>query len=268
MLMNCMQFLHMSFFISAKVEVLKTKRSTAFWIALIGAAFIPFVYFLLFLGDPEETIKDMGSQPWTVYLQRGWQIFCVFVLPINIMLLSTLITQIEFRNNTWKQVFTTPQSIANIFFSKYVIIHLMILFCILVFNLLLFSVGILANLMNPDFPFLDHKIDWALFLKMNFKIYIAVLGMIAIQYWLALRFKSFIASIGIGLLLGIGSIIAFASGWAHIYKYPYSFAVLSLDSTYTPGRPFLENHELNSIGYFIFFTVLGFLDMKTRKAKG
>jgi hypothetical protein len=258
----------MSFIISAKTELFKTKRTAAFWITIIGAAFIPLVYLLLFLLDPKETIRDIGPQAGKIFIQRAWQIFCVFVLPMSIILLTTLVTQIEFRNNTWKQVFASPQSLGNIFFSKYLAIHIMILFCFLVFNVLIFSVGIIAALTNPDFAFLEHKIDWQMILKLNLKTYIGILAMSAIQYLLSLRFKNFIASIGIGLLLGIGGIIAFFSQWQHIYKYPYSFAALSMDYTYKPGRPFLENHELNSLCYFTFFIVLAFLDMKMRKAKG
>ena len=258
----------MSFLISTRTELFKTKRTAAFWISVIGAAFIPLVYLLLFLLDPEETIKDMGSQPWAVFINRAWQIFCIFVLPISIILLTTLVTQIEFRNNTWKQVFASPQPLGNIFFSKYLTVHIMILFCFVMFNVLILLVGVIADLTNPGFGFLEHKIDWQMILKMNLKVYIAILGMSALQYWLSLRFKNFVTSIGIGLALGIGAIIAFASHWKHIYKYPYSFAPLSLDSSQYPGRPFLENHELNSIGYFLFFTLIAFLDMRMRKDKG
>jgi hypothetical protein len=258
----------MSFLISLRTEISKTKGTSAFWITVIGATFVPFVYLLLFLLNPKETIDDMGAEPWTVFIERAWQIFCFFILPISVILLTTLVTQIEFRNNTWKQVFTSPQSIGNIFFSKYLTIQVMILSCFLLFNLLIFAVGIIADLSNPGFPFLEHKIDWQLILKINLKTYIAILAMSAIQYWLSLRFKNFVASIGIGLLFEIGVIITFAAEWEHIYKYPYAFPVLSLDSAQSEARPFLENHELNSLGYFAFFILLAFLDMKTRKEKG
>ena len=258
----------MSFIISLQTELFKTKRTSAFWICVIGAAFIPTVYLLLFLLNPKETIQDMGPRPWAVFINRAWQIFCVFVLPISIILLTTLVTQIEFRNNTWKQVFASPQPVGNIFFSKYLTVHIMILSCFVMFNVLIVLVGVIADLTNPGFAFLEHRIDWQMILKLNLKVYIAILAISAIQYWLSLRFKNFAASIGIGLALEIGSIIAFASQWKHIDKYPYSFAVLSLDSTQTAGRPLLENHELNSFGYLAGFTLLAFIDLRMRKAKG
>lgn len=258
----------MSFFISTQTELLKAKRTASSWLIVIAAAFIPTVYLLFFLLNPEEAIQDMGPQPWAVYVIRSWEILCVFILPIYIILLSTLVTQIEFRNNTWKQVFASPQSFGNIFFSKFLTIHLMIVAFLLTFNILVFMVGIISDLVNPRFAFLEHNVDWEMIFKLNLKTYISVLGISAIQYWLSLRFKNFVISTGIGLALVIGGMIAWGLQWAHIYKYPYAFSILTFGSIQKPGRPFLENHELNSIGYFVVFILIGFLDMKMRKDKG
>jgi hypothetical protein len=234
----------------------------------LGAAFIPAVYSLLFLLNSDETVQDLGPQPWAEYLGRAWQILGAFIFPIYIILLSTLVTQIEFKNNTWKQVFASPQSFGNIYFSKFLTIHLLILFCLLTFNLLILLVGVMASQINTKFALLENSIDWELILKLNLKTYVSILGISAIQYWLSLRFKNFIPSVGIGLAFFIGSVIVFAIQWAHMDKYPYSFPMLSIKSLQDQGRPFFENHELNSIGYFLFFSLLGFLDLKMRKAKG
>jgi hypothetical protein len=105
-------------------------------------------------------------------------------------------------------------------------------------------------------------------MQLNAKTYISILGISAIQFWLSLRFKSFIGSVGIGLVLLIGSMIATGLQWEHVYKIPYAHPILTLMSMKGKGPLVLENHELNSIGYFVFFTVLGFLDLRFRKEKG
>jgi len=68
--------------------------------------------------------------------------------------------------------------------------------------------------------------------------------------------------------LVIIAIVAIAAQSAHIFKYPYAFPTLTYDYMQKKNRPFLENHELNSIGYFIFFSLIGFFDMRLRKEKG
>jgi hypothetical protein len=257
----------MSLLIATQAELLKTKRTASFWFSILGAALIPVVLFIALLTDADAA-KNLAKDPWDMFLKMGWQILSVFILPMYIILVTTLITQIEYKNNTWKQVYSSPQSITNIFFAKFLTIQLMIIFCCLLFNVLMFLAAVMGNLINTGFTFFERSIDWPMLLRLNARTYISILGISVIQYWLSLRFKNFIVPVGIGLALVIGSIIAFNYHWEHIYKYPYAFAGLTFDSVENGRRPFLENHELNSMGYLVSFIVLGLLDLKMRKEKG
>ncbi|HEV7330252.1 MAG TPA: ABC transporter permease [Flavisolibacter sp.] len=257
----------MSILVSTQAELLKTKRTASFWLSVIGAAFIPTILFIALFTDGDAG-KNLAADPWGKFFGMGWQILSVFLLPMYIILVTTLVTQIEFKNNTWKQVFSSPQSLGDIYFSKFLTIHLMIISCFLLFNLLMFLTALLANLFNPQFTFLERSVDWQLLLQLNGRIYLSILGISAIQYWLSLRFKNFIVPVGIGLALLIGSIIALNLHWKHISKYPYAFPAQTFDAVQKSGRPLLENHEWNSIGYFAVFVVIGLLDMKMRKEKG
>jgi hypothetical protein len=142
----------------------------------------------------------------------------------------------------------------------------MILFCFLLFNLFLIISAVSVNLVNKKYPFFSHSINWGDILLLNFRSYISVLGIAAIQYWLSLRFKNFIAPIGIGLALLITALIIL--NWEHIYKVPYAFPLLTFNSLHRKGFASLQNHEWNSIGYFILFTFFAFADMRFRKERG
>lgn len=258
----------MSFAISAQAELLKTKRSASFWLSILAAAMIPVLFFLAYYFKPDGVIKQLQSDPWKVHFTWAWEALSFFVFPMYIILICTLIPQIEFKNNTWKQVFASPQTVANIFFSKFFTIHLMIFFFYLLFNLFMILAGVSVNLLNDRFNFLQHSIDWQKMMYLSLKTYISILGISAIQYWLSLRFKNFIAPVGIGLALLIIALIARRVGWEHIYKLPFAHPLLTLESFRAPNRPFIENHEWNSIIYFIAFALLGFFDLKFRKEKG
>ncbi|NTS40698.1 ABC transporter permease [Flavisolibacter sp. BT320] len=257
----------MSLLISTQAELLKTKRTASFWFSVIGAAFIPTILFIALNTDEKAAVR-LAADPWGKFLAMGWQILSVFLLPMYVILVTTLITQIEFRNNTWKQVFSSPQSIGTIFFSKAITIHLMIIFCFLLFNLLLFASALLATLFNPALTFLERPVDWGLVLRLNAKIYLSILGISAIQYWLSLRFKNFVVPVGIGLALLISGIISLNLQWKHIAKHPYAFPAQTFDAIQKAGRPVIENHEWNSVGYFAVFVLIGLLDMRLRKEKG
>ena len=258
----------MSFAIATSAELLKTKRTASFWLSIMGAAFVPALFFAAYILKPDGAIRQMQAAPWQTHFMFAWQALSSFLFPMYVILICTLIPQIEFKNNAWKQVFASPQSYGNIYFSKFVTIHIMIIFFFLLFNLFMILSGIVVNFINPRFPFLDHGIDWAFLVKLNLKTYISILGITAIQYCLAQRFKNFIAPMGIGLALLVGGIIAMGFHWEHVYKIPFAHPILTLKSIMMPGRPFLENHEWNSIIYCVVFLLIGFLDMRFKKEKG
>ena len=118
----------MSFAISAQAELLKTKRSASFWLTVIAAAMMPTILFLAYYFKPDGSLKGLQADPWKIHFGWGWEAFSFFIFPMYIILICTLIPQIEFKNNTWKQVFSSPQSVGNIFFSKFLAIHFMIFF--------------------------------------------------------------------------------------------------------------------------------------------
>lgn len=258
----------MSFAISARAELLKTKRSASFWLSIMAAAMMPVILFLAYYFKPDGSLKNLQADPWKVHFGWGWEAFSFFIFPMYIILICTLIPQIEFKNNTWKQVFSSPQSVGAVFFSKFLAIHFMIFFFYLLFNLFMILSGVLISILNHRFNFLQHGIDWPKLIYLNFKTYVSILGISAIQYWLSLRFKNFIAPMGIGLALLVGALIAGGIRWEHIYKLPFAHPFLTLQSFRGSSGPFLENHEWNSIIYFISFALLGFFDLKLKKEKG
>lgn len=261
----------MSLFISTKAELIKTKRSASFWLSLIGAGVIPMIFFLSYMIKSAKAATFLKESPWDAHLLQGWQAFSAFLLPMFVILICSQIPQIEYKNNTWKQVFASPQSIGNIFFSKYIAIIIMILFLFLMFNIFMILAAVVPNLFFSKFTFLKNSIDWVELLRLNFKTFVSLLAIISIQYWFSLRFRNFIVPIGLGLALLVTSLILLQFQWEHIAKVPYALPILTFQGTQgrsSIGGPFLQNHEINAICYFIFFTLLAFADMRYRKERG
>jgi hypothetical protein len=184
-----------------------------------------------------------------------------------VILTCSLIPQIEYKNNTWKQVFASPLSTGNIFFSKYISIIMMVMVLFAGFNFFMLMSGVLADVFHPAYLFLESAVDWILLLKAIVKSFISLLAIIAIQYWLSLRFKNFIVPIGIGMTLLVSALILL--GWEHIDKMPYAFPIISYSKAGAAvQRNFLNTHEINSIIYFIIFTLIAFADLRFRKERG
>lgn len=251
---------------SIQSDIIKTKRSSAFWLSLIGSIFIPIIFFLMYTFKPEPFIKDLGENPWFVHFNRGWQSLSGFLLPMFVILTCSLMMQIEYKNNTWKQVFASPQTLSNVFFSKMISIHAMIIFCILLFNVFMIASALMANLLNSKFLFLSRSFALTAVLKMSLKTYVSILAILAIQYWLSLRLRNFIAPIGIGLGLLITSLILMQ--WEHIDKMPYAFPLLTFMKGKPEGSSFFLRHEYYSMGMFVVLTGLALWDLSRRKERG
>lgn len=267
----------MSFVISTRTELIKTKRSASFWVCVLGSGFIPLIFLLAYTLAPEKNNSSQRQAfPWGVHFLQGWEAFSFFLLPMFIILICSLIPQIEYKNNAWKQVFASPQPLGNIFFSKFLTIHIIILFLFLLFTVFMILSAFVSNLIISKYTFLRTPLDWGILWKLNYQTYLSILGMSAIQYWLSLRFKNFIASIGIGLALLITSLIT-VSFWKHADTLPYAYPMLTMrnftmltvkSNLNHESYKSLPNHEIYSILYFVGFILLAFLDMKYRKERG
>ncbi|RYZ19908.1 MAG: hypothetical protein EOO16_18510 [Chitinophagaceae bacterium] len=258
----------MSIAISYQSEMLKSRRTASFWLAVIGAAFIPTIFFLIYCFKPVKMVAQLQMMPWEQHLLMGWQVFNSFLFPMFIILISALIPQIEFRNNAWKQVWASPQSTGEVFLAKFMAVQSMVLLCVLSFNVFEILAAVLANTINSKYPFFSNRLDWASLLRLNLRTYVSVLGISALQFLVSMRFKSFIGPVGIGLLLLIAGQIATGFRWEHAEWIPYSHPLLTLQSMTLNKSGWMVRHEWLSLGYAALFLTLGYLDLRFRKERG
>ena len=253
-----------TFIANTKTEIWKCRRSAAFWITIIGSAFIPLFITIAYIIEPGEFVKELGANAWAGHVKNTWQSAAALIFPFYAIMVTSLIVQIEFRNNTWKQVYASPRSYADIFFSKFCVIHLMILTCLILFSLFVVASGLVANAFRPQYTFFDNPVPWERLLTLTARQYIAILGMTAIQYWISLRIKNYIAPLGIGLALVIIGIIILE--WPKVIYYPYAYtAVTFFIKKQSNG---IANYEVFSILWFVGVLGLAFWDTVRRKERG
>jgi len=249
----------MKFIYSVQSEWIKTKRSSASWLCIIGGFFIPLIYLLKF-SYVGNSINSYKVEIWKLLFNQMWQNMATFLLPMGVILASSLIAQLEYKNNTWKQVHASPQSFTTIFFSKFTVIALMTLKFFLFFN-----IGILAAGLLPSLLF-DHKmpiqgIPITYFLRANFNYFITCLPILAIQYLISLKFNNFLVAVGIGLLGLIGSLIAMP--WKYVYLIPYSYSPM----TVFPVKKDFSIYTYAFV-YFVIIMIISYILYISKKEKG
>lgn len=250
----------MVFLYSLQSEWLKTKRSAGSWLCLIGGFFIPVISLLSFIKN-HNSINSYDPGIWEYHFMQLWRNMSGFLLPVGVILASSLITQLEFKNNAWKQLHATPQSYTLIFFSKLTVILLMTVKFFIFFNIGTILSGIIPSLLF-DHKFPKQNIPVAYFLEGNLKFFATCLPVIALQYLLSLQFRNFLVPISAGLGILIGTLIGFS--WKYIFISPYSYCPFNFRADIQK----LFNIYTASIIYFFVITAISYILYINKKDKG
>lgn len=255
---------HYSF--SIKNELIKLKRTFAFWLTIISAIIFPLLFFIVYLIKYEKMIPALGVNPWEKFMTNLVQNSIPFLIPMFIVLITSLIIQIEHKSHGIKHLFSMPIPKWSVYYGKLSIIIISIMSTYIYFFLAVLLFGALLGMFHSELGFLDFQPNYLKYIKMLAKSFIASLGIVGIQFWMSFRFKNFIVPLGIGMtLVIIGLIVSQAP--ESIY-FPYSFNILSINlgdkMTYISGVSIVS---IYSIGCFLLTAILGYIDIKRLNVK-
>jgi lantibiotic transport system permease protein len=254
---------------SFQSEWLKKKRSLGSWLIVVGSLFTPMIILASRLMDHRKLAGlSMASTFWTALWRSSWESMAIFFLPMAAILVTSLITQIEYRNNAWKQVHALPLSSGAIFFSKLAVILVMMAQFVLLFDVAVYLSGVLPSLLLKDVPFPSSPVPVRTFLNDTGDYMIAALPIVLVQYLLSLRFKNFLVPVGMGFLAWVGALAALS--WRYGYMIPYSYTMLTYlrdDPKRRVTIPISQLHWL-AIGYAIVFTIAAYWLFVSKRQKG
>lgn len=254
---------------SIQSEWMKTKGSAAFWLVLAGGFFMPAILLVAYLVYIEKLSK-VYSEPqfWENWLINSWQSMAALLLPMGIVLATSLMAQLEYRNNTWKQLHTTPQSFRVVFFAKLTVILLMMVQLFVLFNIGVYFSGAIPTWVYKSVSYPEQAFPWYSFFSINGSFFIMALPVVALQYLLSTHFKNFMVSLGVGLALVVGSLVALS--WKYFYLVPYTYCAVrhaQLEGNANPDNIPIDIHYL-ALLYFTGFIFAAYLLYIHKKEKG
>jgi hypothetical protein len=254
-----------SFINSFRSEWLKRKGSLASWLVVCGAFFTPTIIIVAkIFRHGGLAVANLLPDYWERLWSSAWESMAIFLLPLGAILASSLITQIEYKNNSWKLLHTTPQSYRVIFLAKLAVILIMMLQFLLFFNAGIYMAGVLPGLLF-GIPYPKEPIPFTYFIKEDIRYFIACMPIVALQYLISLRFKNFLVPVGSGIALWILSVAVLS--WKYGYLIPYTYCSFN----------FLKGHAkfihppnllIFASGYFILFIIMAYILYLQQKEKG
>ncbi len=255
-----------TFIYSFQSEWIKKKGSAAAWLTLIGGCFVPAIILFIRMYEWEGlSVANQNPHIWEMLYNRNWEFMGIFLLPLGVILVTSLVTQLEFRNNTWKQLYTTPQSLTTIFLAKLAVILILLAEFFLIFNIGIVLTGVLPALFFKGVPLPAEPFPLTSYMKGNAKFFLDCLPIVALQYLVSLRYRNFLVPLGIGLGLYVASMIAVH--WKYGYLFPYTYCAYN----FMPRAGELKNKDsihLLALGYTIALLGVSYILYISKKEKG
>jgi hypothetical protein len=250
-------------------EWLKKKNSLAVWLVLCGSLFTPAIVTVARLVQHDRLAALYAANDfWPSLWRSSWESMAIFFLPLCAILATSLLTQIEYRNNAWKQVHTLPLSLAHVFFSKLAVVFVMLGQFFVLFNVGIWLSGIVPYVLLPGVPFPPEPIPLADFIRQDAMYFVDCLPIVALQYALGLRFGNFLVSVGIGFLAWVGALAALS--WKYGYLVPYTYVMLDYLRRLPASKAVIPDADIHlfAIGYFLAFIAIGYGMFVSQRQKG
>ena len=249
-------------------EWLKRRRSLVTWLIAGSAAFVPTIIFLSRFRRIEvlpALYRD--ARFWELLWRQAWEAMALMILPLAVMLIVSLITQIEDRNNAWKQVHAAPLPLPVVYAAKLTVIVGLVAGLVFLYTVAIYAAGVLPAVVLPSVPRPSTAFPVAAFLRRNVDFVVDMLPIVALQFTLALRFRTFLTPLAVGMamwILSIGTV-----SWRYNFVIPYTYASLDyLIVEYHRAMPLPASPPAIAAGCFVVFTVAGYVIYAARRDKG
>jgi hypothetical protein len=171
----------------------------------------------------QDIALKKGITSWYMLLVENhgvlnWGMF----LSVFVALISAVVYQTEYQQNSWKSLLSLPVSKNSVYLSKWMAVILFSYILIALNCLGLFAVGKLIGFPEP--------FDLDLYSRYVLYQYAGILGVASIHNWLSSRFKNILMPIAVGVagLVGSSIIMYQFPGLIQWFPYLYPFAAAGL----------------------------------------
>jgi hypothetical protein len=221
-----------SLYISFISEFYKSRKTLAFWAAIILPLIICGLVAFGFYSGSEKVLKQgyQGMILWGRFSGAALNVMGMLILPFYVMFMAFSVNNIEHKNDTWKTLFAQPLNKFSIYAAKFLYAAMLLLICLVLFAVLTYASGYLLQVLVPKYTFTAYD-PIVILTKFYSKLFLASLGILAIQFVLSLIWSDFLKPMGIGFIGTIAGIITANVGWDYAYLIPYSDPTLALRVT-------------------------------------
>jgi hypothetical protein len=216
-----------SLLVSLTSEFYKSRKTLAFWSAILLPLVICFLMSWGFINQATKLANDPAMVLWFRYITAILGVMGVLLLPVLVIYNTYAITNMEYKGDTWKSLFSLPLPKLSIYTSKYIYIVFLTFLTMCLFAVFIIGSGHVIQLIKPQLEFGDYNPN-TIIIKVFGKLFLSSIGIISIQFLMNLMWNDFLKPFGIGFLMTIMGIITASVGWKYVDYLPYAYPNLTV----------------------------------------
>jgi len=192
-----------------------------------------------------QSVAQLGRNPWDKISFASNAMFSVFIAqPFAILFISAAL-HIEHFANGWKQLYALPISRSILVVVKLLTILFGLISCALLLLPGTLLCGYILDWFIPEMEFWYYTPPIVSLVENLFRIFLALAGMIGLQYLLSLQFKSFLVPASFGVIAFIVGLILGSTDNPMALYFPYSYPVIARDT----GMFRMERIQIDDYGW-------------------
>jgi len=210
------------FLCALSAELLKVKRTLAFWLTLLAPLPVALMLLMIFLQQGEQI--GHRDNRWYSLSQNSLVIWGLLMLPLFVTLETGLLSALEHNNKTWKQLYALPLPRWVVYAAKQLTGMGLIGLSMIVMVAMIVGVGLLLNLFRPTLGFAA-PIPWPTIIQTYLLTYLASWLIISLHLWVSAHWSSFVVAMGAGIVTTVAGVMVINSDWAKYYPWTLPFMV-------------------------------------------
>ena len=215
------------FLLSFQSEFYKTRKTLGFWSVIILPLLMSLLAFTIFYTKSEKFSNMPPMMLWMQFAMISLAAMGTLLLPMLSIFVAYSVNNIEHRSDTWKTLFSLPLSRWAVYSAKYFYAVFLMFLCLGLFALFTIVFGNLLGVLKPELKFNGYHLELQLS-QVYFKLFLASLGILSIQFLLSLLWADFLKPMGLGFVATLVGITAASKNWEYSYAFPYAHPMVAL----------------------------------------
>jgi lantibiotic transport system permease protein len=254
------------FLCTVKAETIKLRRTLALWVAVLAPLAICLLNLVVYWSRIDDLrrleIVDPNNM-WGNIVTQSFTLWLVLTLVAYISLETALLGNSEHGERTLKALFVQPVPRWWIYLAKLLVGAGLLALSTLTLVLATVLVGAAVEAMLPGTGYAFQSFPWDELVRPALNAFVLALAALALHTWIGMRFRSFIATLSVGMIATVVNFLVILSqkgqewGWWLPWTLP-----LNAHPNMSLGH--LEDGMWISLGVALALTVAGCIEISRR----